>query len=221
MKPSVLDGEYAGVRKAGVERWNTCGSLGFTWLAHHDCGWMEELDEWHNAFWAADHHMRYDCGRREQPSSGKYAVPDGYESDPCPSAYEEDVHAPHIYKDPFTEQKTWCPGPAQLDITVHKQTWYQTMSDEEYRDKLAGARAMHLFLDQAGEAMDRWLIEGGVQNDPTPPVEGPTVELGAITTELGPVPGEEWDGFQLEGWSEGGSGGSGGWWERVRRGRQR
>jgi hypothetical protein len=56
--------------RAVVERWPTYGQRGTTWLAHHDeCGWCEELTAWHNAFWAADHHMRHDCGRRE-PSSG-------------------------------------------------------------------------------------------------------------------------------------------------------
>jgi hypothetical protein len=90
--------------------------------AWHECRpgeyWSERTIAWHNAFWAADHHVRHDCGRREQASSGSYtrhAVPEGYESDPCPLAYEESPHEPHIYKN-WEEQKTWCPGPvAGLD----------------------------------------------------------------------------------------------------------
>jgi hypothetical protein len=45
-----------------------------TWIASHDCNWHEHLAAWHNAFWAADHHVRYDCGRRKQPSSGAYEM---------------------------------------------------------------------------------------------------------------------------------------------------
>jgi hypothetical protein len=49
------------------------------WIARHECAdgsiWKESLTEWHNAFWAADHHVRYDCGRREQVSSGGYIPP--------------------------------------------------------------------------------------------------------------------------------------------------
>ena len=45
---------------------------GFEYSAHHKaCGWFENRTYWYSAFWAADHHMRYDCGRRS-PSSGGY-----------------------------------------------------------------------------------------------------------------------------------------------------
>jgi hypothetical protein len=80
MRASVIQtGQLAGVRKATVSRfehrvtsWGEAirGRLVNEWLASHDCGWWESLTEWHNALWAADHHVRHDCGRREQPSSG-------------------------------------------------------------------------------------------------------------------------------------------------------
>ena len=43
----------------------------WVYVARHECGWYEELHYWHSAFWAADHHVRYDCGRRS-PSGGGY-----------------------------------------------------------------------------------------------------------------------------------------------------
>jgi hypothetical protein len=81
MRPGVIEqGEGAGKRRATVERWPTYGALGVTWLAsHEECGWCDELTAWHNAFWAADHHVRYDCGKRE-PSSGHIWY-DGYPVD--------------------------------------------------------------------------------------------------------------------------------------------
>jgi hypothetical protein len=50
------------------------------WAAWHECEpgryrhWNEILRTWHNAFWAADHHVRYDCGRRMKVSSGSYTI---------------------------------------------------------------------------------------------------------------------------------------------------
>jgi hypothetical protein len=198
------------------------GQYAIHWNARHECGWWEDTAFWHNAFWAADHHVRYDCGRREQMSSGQVRPPAGYDIDPCPWAYEEDVHAGHIHKDE-NERKVWCPGPAQVQFTVHKQVEHRLMSTEEYEDKLADAQATHLFLNRAGEAMDRWLNEGGMQidprpfdiGDPLPPAsaEDPTVELGAITAEVGCIDLGvcEEEGTE-EGLPTGEHGGSRGWW---------
>lgn len=281
--------------RAKVEVWPDFGIWGTRkWLAHHDeCDWFEELDEWHNAFWAADHHVRYDCGQREQPSSGRNCTtPPGYTAEPCPYAYEEAVHECHIYKDPFTEAKTWCPGPAQasgggcagmsgvcpacegsgtdpsrpsplnscatcvgtgathfdmtpvpVQLTVHKPAHYEVMSTERYEDLRTQQQAMAPFMEQAGQAMDRYLFEqderqrnaqvvadlmpipneGGVQNDPTPsdnghplppvPAENATVELGAITAEVGCIDLGvcEEEGTE-EGLPTGEHGGSRGWW---------
>lgn len=127
----------------GYEAWHECASGEY---------WTERKTAWHNAFWAADHHMRYDCGRRE-PSSG-----DAYEAVRSGDAYEVGC----------MESNT--PVRYVLDLPVDKE-------------------------------------------DPLPPAsaEDPTVELGAITTELGPLPGMQWEG------STGDAGvGSAGWWARVR-----
>lgn len=150
----------AGIRTARYdgEKVVTC----WRYKALHECDrinhWSEELDAWHNAFWAADHHVRYDCGRREQVSSGR------------------------TYPAWFEQQQ------AQLNARL------------------------------VADLMP--FYEGGVQNDPTPSdngdplvpacAEDPTVELGAITTELG----VQVDGgsYTRGGAQAGEHGGSRGWW---------
>jgi hypothetical protein len=173
------------------------------WLALHWCQggghWREWLTSWHNAFWAADHHMRYDCGRRE-PSSG------------------------------------------DMTFTVRKQVEYRLMSDEEYADALADAQVAReamspeqmaewtrLFEEGMRNPMYTVLNEGGRREDPTASDhltagdiyrdrceydEGPTVELGTVDSELGPVvPG-------MPGIKSGIDGAA--WWERLwGHGRQR
>lgn len=263
-----------GVRKATVEaiyESNLFGRHCAGYGAYHECGWQEHLTAWHNAFWAADHHMRYDCGRRE-PSSGELRpAPETHEWDSCPYAYEEDAHAGHVYKR-FDEQKVWCPGPTaktgayiegtsdgnprmpdgspdmgalhglmpgqpwvdgphevEPEITAHKQTYYEVMSTERYEEKLAEAQALDQYLERCvpghppwsewgnEEAWAKARDEGGMRTTPTPSdmghplppesTEGPTVELGAITSELGPVV----EGVAI--WEDGATDrGHTGWW---------
>jgi hypothetical protein len=191
---------------------------GWEYSAHHrDCGWFENLAYWHNAFWAADHHVRYDCGKRE-PSSG------GYVLDLREAKMTTEQEAEFVRRWNEAEHSN------SPSFTVHMPTYYQPMSTEVYEQKQAEAQAMAPFMEQAGQAMDRWLNEGGMQNDPTPSdmgdplppgyAEASTVELGAITTEVGTV---EWEGRHLEGWQGNAGVGSAGWWARVlgRHGRPR
>lgn len=98
------------------------------WMAWHErCGWTEVLIYWHNAFWAADHHMRYDCGRRS-PSSGtcqewRYACPD---------------------------EGGMGITPTTLSLTVRTQVYHQPMSTEEYQRKVEEGAALGAYLDGVG-----------------------------------------------------------------------
>lgn len=224
-----------------------------SWVASHDCMWHEHLTAWHNAFWAADHHVRYDCGRREQASSGGYTGTSGvcpacngsgtdlskpsslnmcitcvgtgathWDMTPIPAMPlladgTPDMGAMHGLKPglPFNDEPHMVGG-EHVELSVVSPPYYQRMSDEEYQDRLADAQAMDLYLKSTGPLFEAY--EGGMQIDPTPSdnghplphacAEDATVELGCITTELGRV--------DLEGYSEGASGGSAGWWARVR-----
>lgn len=205
---TIKAGPLAGMAKAKVFRSEhheipypfAKGVIWPVFVAKHECGWAESCTAWHNAFWAADHHVRYDCGRREQPSSGGYVTPllaDG----------TLDMGAMHGLKPGLP----WVDEPHQVrPIGEHEAEFIRRWNEG----------APH----RVGPVL------GGMQNDPTPThmpdppppgyAEVSTVELGAITAEMGAV---EWEGRHLEGWSEGASGGSTGWWARVRgrHGRQR
>ena len=82
---------------------------GWEYSAHHvDCGWYESLGYWHNAFTAADHHVRHDCplrpvrikrgvGPEEGPTMElpQIEIPPGHESaGEVPAlGYEQGPHA--------------------------------------------------------------------------------------------------------------------------------
>ncbi len=161
--------------KAYVGKAYNVGLPGIEWGAHHDeCGWHEYVSFWHSAFWAADHHVRYDCGRREQPSSGTYTL----------------------------EMSGNLATLSEAQMAEFKRRWAAGVS--------YGTSPAYTVLN-----------EGGVQNDPTPTCsDDATVELGAITTEMQRVDGEQWGGAKLEGWGTNGEyGGKTGWIRRVWRGR--
>lgn len=185
------------------------------WATHHrDCGWREELTEWHNAFWAADHHVRYDCGRREQMSSG---------------STQEDCVPGHPQWGEWGSEEAWRKAGAP-QATVR----YDLPPKPEHLAALREATYQENFplLDWPGsrEELAKWKahykaqIEGGMQKTPTPTdmglplqgryTEGPTTDLGAITTEVGQVPGDtegQWVGDQGQGHTT--------WWPWGRQGR--
>jgi hypothetical protein len=212
------------------------------YIARHDCGWREELNEWHNAFWAADHHVRYDCGRREQMSSGRYALmPDPWEAhyraqlaagEPiCFCGTPWSRHGTTRYGG-YTVTADCMPPDPVGETHLRKGRPEQSSSKDE---AWAKARA-----DVVAEAISRGAYippenrykaayEGGMQEHPTPShmafplrgayTEAPTTDLGAITTEVGQVGDGPWEGFPLEGHTQGRTRGrgTGRWvWGRAR-----
>lgn len=153
------------VRRSGTDDWVT------VWNACHACGWCEDLTEWHNAFWAADHHVRYDCGRREQVSSGNVVG-----------------HPPF---DQWSNADAWSRARMSSGDYDRLHQWVNDASDLMTQ----GIRA-RMAYDRCIEAG----YEGGMWKDPTPThmglpprggyAEGPTAELGAITAEVGQVAGD-------------------------------
>lgn len=125
------------------------------WIASHECArgvyWTEHLTEWHNAFWAADHHVRYDCGYRS-PSSG------------IPAGIETGKRGANVW--PFMQDGSVDMG--ALHGLMPGQPWVED-NHEVLSDDVPGH-----------PPFEQWSDEGGMQNTPTPFAEQPTVEFGKL-----------------------------------------
>ena len=173
------------------------------WVAQHRCGgdhqWGEWLDEWHNALRAADHHMRFDCGRRE-PSSGDVVTHyETVEMDGLTATLTSTQAAE--FRRRF-EGAYPGPNPGDVLFTTDNAAGYRYMSDEEYAQHRKDAAALAEWVErQASNPLYDYLTGSSGSYQP-PGFDRPYVP---VTVESGPDgPVVRWGGNVVPADHEGG-----------------